>query len=46
MFDNNAVTETHNNLRDSVERVHGPIDDGEFFRDERPTMTQGLFELG
>jgi hypothetical protein len=45
VFDNNAVTETYNNLSDSVERVHGPIDNGEFLGNEWPPVAKSFFEL-
>jgi hypothetical protein len=45
MFDNNAVAETHNNLRDSVERVHSPINNGEFLGNEWPPVAKSFFEL-
>jgi hypothetical protein len=45
VFDNDTVSEAHHHLSDSVERIHGPVNNGEFLGNKWPPLAKGLFKL-
>ena len=45
VLDDHSITEAHDDLGDTVERVHRPVDDGQRLGRERPAVAQPSLEI-